>query len=85
MSPAAATMSANDFRDHAREILYSIVQDMNTEQDEPQREAKLKTMTVRHPINTSAGEHGVMRQKVGFDLVQLGAEYRALRATVLRW
>lgn len=84
MGPAAATMSAADFRDHAREILLSIVQDMNTEQDEPQREAKSKAVAGSNPVNTSAGEHGVMRQKVGFDLIQLGAEYRALRATVLR-
>jgi signal transduction histidine kinase len=84
MGPAAATMSATDFRDHAREILHSIVQDMNTEQDEPQREAKSKAVTVLNPISTSAGEHGTMRQRVGFDLIQLGAEYRALRATVLR-
>ena len=33
---------------------------------------------------TSAATHGILRQLVGFDLVQLHAEYRAFRATVLR-
>ena len=32
----------------------------------------------------SATTHGILRQLVGFDLVQLAAEYRAVRATVLR-
>jgi signal transduction histidine kinase len=84
MGPPADTMSSNDLRDHAREILQSIMQDMDTEQSEPQREAKSKAIASHNELDASSGNHGRMRQRVGFDLSQLGGEYRALRASVLR-
>jgi signal transduction histidine kinase len=84
MGPPADTMSSADLRDHAREILHSITQDMKTEQNEEQREAKSKATASPNELDISSGEHGQMRQRVGFDLCQLAAEYRALRACVLR-
>jgi signal transduction histidine kinase len=86
MGPPADTMSSGDLRDHAREILHSIIQDMQTEQSEEQREAKSKSKATASPdkLDISSGEHDQMRQRVGFDLCQLGAEYRALRVCVLR-
>lgn len=84
MGPSADTVSSGDLRDHAREILQSIVQDMETEQSEGQREAKSKATASPNKLDTSSGAHGQMRQRSGFELCQLGAEYRALRACVLR-
>lgn len=85
MDPPADTMSSGDLRDHAREILHSIIQNMATEQSEEQREAKSKATGSPNELNNSSGAHGQMRQKVGFELSQLGGEYRALRACVLRF
>lgn len=84
MVPPSETMSAHDLRDHAREILAGIAAEMDMAQSEPEREAKSKTPVGPDEASTSAGEHGRLRQNVGFDLPQLGAEYRALRASVLR-
>lgn len=83
MIPAGDTMSVVELRDHAHEILLAIAHDIETVQTEEQREAKSKGL---FPLESGsfAAEHGWLRQRVGFDLPQLGAEYRALRATVLR-
>lgn len=83
MIPPAETMSVVELRDHAREILLAIADEMEALQTEEQREAKSKGLAPREAASFAA-EHGGLRQRVGFDLTQLGAEYRALRATVLR-
>ncbi len=81
--PPSQTLSVQQLRDHAQEILLAIAEDMDTVQSEVQREAKSKD-AAPSTETTSSSEHGALRQQVGFDLRQLGAEYRALRATVLR-
>jgi signal transduction histidine kinase len=88
MIPPAETMSVAELRDHARDILLAIAQDMDTAQSEHERQAK-SLGQAEPPANASLNEsfstiHGRLRQRSGFDVVQLGAEYRALRATVLR-
>ncbi|MDM0014749.1 sensor histidine kinase [Variovorax sp. J22P168] len=84
MIPPAETMTATELRDHAREILLGIADGMDSKQSEPEREAKSKGLAPRAQTPTFSSQHGDLRQRVGFDLSQLGAEYRALRATVLR-
>jgi signal transduction histidine kinase len=84
MIPPAETMSVVELRDHAHEILWAIAEEMDSAQSEDEREAKSKGEGGRNVKATFASEHGGLRQRVGFDLSQLGAEYRALRATVLR-
>jgi signal transduction histidine kinase len=84
MIPAAGTMTALAIRDHAREILLTIVTDMESAQSETQRHLKSEGLGPATAIQSPADKHGMLRQLVGFDLNQLGAEYRALRATVLR-
>jgi signal transduction histidine kinase len=82
--PATGTMTTLAIRDHAREILLAIVADMESAQTEAQRHLKSEG---RAPVTTGrspADKHGSLRQLVGFDLNQLAAEFRALRATVLR-
>lgn len=84
MIPPAETMSVAELRDHAHEILLAIAEDMNTAQSEHERQAK-SMGHAKPPANESFTTiHGRLRQRSGFDLMQLGAEYRALRATVLR-
>jgi signal transduction histidine kinase len=82
--PVTGTMTTLAIRDHAREILVTIVADMESSQTEAQRHLKSEGRAPATGIRSSADKHGSLRQLVGFDLNQLGAEFRALRATVLR-
>lgn len=84
--PAAATLSILELRDHAREVLVAIARDMETGQTEEQRSAKSKNMARGHGAPaTAASAHGSIRQLEGFELVQLVGEFRALRASVLKF
>ncbi|MDQ0036776.1 signal transduction histidine kinase [Variovorax boronicumulans] len=84
MIPPAETMSVVELRDHAHEILLAIADEMESSQSEAEREAKSKGLAKPGIKATFAAVHGTLRQRVGFDLTQLSAEYRALRASVLR-
>jgi hypothetical protein len=83
LGPAAADMSPRALRDHARPILTAIAADMAL--PETPRE-QLEKSQGRQPmeVGSAAGTHGTLRHVSGFSLLQLTAEYRALRATVLR-
>jgi signal transduction histidine kinase len=83
MAPAQ-TMSRLALRDHAAQVLLAIAKDLRQPQTEDERHIKSQGLAKSHSSETSAATHGVLRQLVGFDLVQLAAEYRAVRATVLR-
>ena len=84
--PAAQGMTEEGLRDHARQILQAVATDMQTRQS-PQ-EQKDKSLGEGEEAagegDSAASVHGALRYEVGFDLVQLIAEYRALRASVLR-
>ena len=82
--PASEGMSKDDLRDHSREMLLAIAKDMETGQTESERSAKSKR--VNEPsgsADSAAATHGAMRQLLGFELVQLVGEFRAMRASVL--
>jgi signal transduction histidine kinase len=86
MLPAAATMSPLALRDHAEQILRAAALDMMSAQT---RESQAEKSKGRAPIvvdapETAAQTHGFLRAQSGFDIEQLAAEYRALRACVLR-
>ncbi|MEP6792483.1 MAG: histidine kinase dimerization/phospho-acceptor domain-containing protein, partial [Ramlibacter sp.] len=85
MEPAASTMSALALADHARPILLAIAKDLELEQTDHAQSQKSKGHGPSlSPRETAAATHGALRQLSGFDMVQLGAEYRALRASVIR-
>ena len=82
--PAGRSMTALALRDHGREILLTIAADMDRPQSDQQRTAQAEDITTAaQPAGTPAAEHGALRQMAGFDLVQLFAEFRALRASVM--
>ena len=83
--PSAATMDTLALRDHAKQILQAIARDIVTAQS-PDEQAEKSTDDTSEglTIGTAAATHGVLRHGSGFDLKQLVAEYRALRASVLR-
>jgi len=85
VSPASATMDNVALRDHVKQMLQAIALDVETEQSGAEQEAKSKGDAPRADTIDSAAEiHGQMRHGSGFDLGELVAEFRALRASVLR-
>jgi signal transduction histidine kinase len=84
--PAAARMTPLALRDHARQILEAVAADLTTLQTKEDQTAK-SMGRARKPIDapeTAAETHAILRARSGFDINQLAAEYRALRASVLR-
>jgi hypothetical protein len=66
-------------------MLEAIAKDMETAQSDHQQAVKSKGHgPIYEGVETAAAAHGVRRHAVGFDLRQLVAEFRALRASVLR-
>jgi signal transduction histidine kinase len=83
--PAAADMDSQALRDHAEQILRAVCKDLETSQNDGQREQKSKGLAAG-PIdarNTAAETHALLRARGGFDVNQMTSEYRALRASVL--
>jgi hypothetical protein len=84
--PIAEGMSAFELRDHARQILEAIAKDLSapqTRQEQFDKSRGLAAVPEGAP-ETAAQTHAVLRARRGFDINQLCAEYRALRAAVLR-
>lgn len=82
--PAGRTMSALALRDHSREILLAIAGDMELgHSDQERADQSQDIVPTEASTTTAAAEHGALRQMAGFDLVQLFAEFRAMRASVM--
>jgi len=84
--PTAAKMTPQAIRDHAQQILKTVARDMTTAQTKRAQEDKSKGLapeTAGDP-ETAAETHAVLRAESGFNINELAAEYRALRASVLR-
>ena len=85
LGPAGNTMSVPALRDHAKEILCAIALDIESWQNSEQQLQKSQGLESDTQGKESAASiHGALRQASDFSLAQLSAEYRALRATVLR-
>ena len=79
-------MSEEELRDHLPEIIQAIVADMRTPQT---RAESIEKAEGRAPADAGqprspAGTHAVHRAHSGFSISSLVAEYRAMRAAVLR-
>jgi signal transduction histidine kinase len=85
MEPAASTMTGSALRDRAKPILQAIAKDLESGQIDPvQSETSSGPASALSTRETAAATHEALRHVSGFDLSQLGAEYRALRASVVR-
>ena len=71
-------------RDHAREMLLELMADMKTHQTAQAQVDKSKGVSPFHPSDSAASVHGVMRNNEGFTVSEVAAEFRSLRAAVLR-
>lgn len=83
VAPSGAHLSHEVLRDHAQTMLDDIARDMRENQSPRQQRLKSQGRG-GGTTDTAASEHGSQRQARGFTLLQLSAEFRALRATVLR-
>jgi len=84
--PAAFGMDERALLDHGRMILQEIAADMLRPQNEDQQQAKSEGNSDTASISSSvpSRSHARERERQGFAVEQMVAEYRALRATVLR-
>lgn len=82
--PAAGGMTSTELRDHAEEILAAIVEDLESPQGSVEQSQKSKGLGEQHRMECVGKAHAALRIEDGFRLSQLVAEYRALRASVLR-
>jgi signal transduction histidine kinase len=85
-TPASGSMGIVALSDHASEMLTVIAKDLETPQDGFAQSAKSKGLapTSSTSERTAAEKHGTGRAESGFTLDQMVAEYRALRASVIR-
>lgn len=84
--PAARHLDTEQLRDHIPLILKAISKDLRTPQtaEEGLRKPQWYPPVMQNAGETAAQTHALLRAKGGFGMEQLVAEYRALRASVLR-
>jgi len=84
-SPASASMTSSELRDHAQQILEAVAADLRTSQSPEAQANKSMGLAVSafDAPDTAAQTHAVLRAKSGYNINQLASEYRALRTSVL--
>lgn len=84
--PIGSTMDVAALRDHAKAMLSVIAEDLETPQTARQADDKSKGEAVidSRLAPTAASDHGLGRADSGFSVEQMVAEFRALRASVVR-
>lgn len=83
--PAAGNMTPEELRNHVRELLLWVAEDMESPQTAREQRQKSVGLQVRlSPLDTAAEGHAKLRVNSGFTLEQVVGEFRALRASVLR-
>jgi signal transduction histidine kinase len=84
--PSSGTMDVAALRDHADLMLTAIAADLATPQGARAQAEKSKghAPDVDPAAPTAAEQHGAGRADSGFTVAQMVAEYRALRASVIR-
>ncbi len=81
------TMNVEALRDHASSILAAMARDLDQPQTDAEQERKGKGDSPGPDglAPTAAEEHGRGRAQRGFTMEETFAEYRALRASVMRY
>lgn len=84
LMPANSPMTDQDLRDHCQELLLAIAEDLETAQTSHEQAEKSLGRGRANIMGVSGRLHADGRLHHGFSLVQVLAEFRALRASVLR-
>lgn len=81
--PHGSEMGKSGLRDHARDMLMVIADDLDCLQSESERTAKAKGDGSGFSAESWAKVHGTERQHSGFSVMETVSEFRALRASVV--
>jgi hypothetical protein len=84
LMPAKSSMTDQEFRDHCEELLVAVAEDLETAQTSQEQSQKARGQGRAKIMGVSGRLHADGRLHQGFTLVQVLAEFRALRASVLR-
>ena len=84
LMPPGAGMSEEELRDHAADILNAVVDDMSIAQTSSEQALKSQGRGAAKTMEASGRLHADDRIQHGFPFLSVLAEFRALRATVLR-
>jgi signal transduction histidine kinase len=84
LMPPGADMTEAELRDHAEQILRAIVEDLGTPQTPEEQFVKSQGRGSARIMEVSGVLHADHRIRHGFSFRSVLAEFRALRATVLR-
>jgi signal transduction histidine kinase len=83
--PGTQDMTSPELRNHATAILDAIVRDITSSQTDQHRSDKAMGLTPDdNGVTAAATVHGAVRRSRGVNLLQVSAEFRAFRASVLR-
>src|SRR4051812_47884318 len=84
--PQGEAMNVGALRDHAKDMLAVIANDLDDPQTAKQQTDKARGESDARAgtVPTAAQEHGAGRAESGFTVAQMVAEFRALRASVMR-
>jgi len=83
-APAGSDLSKTALRDHAKELLIGIAKDMEINQSTEKQIVKSKgRLSTQRDLGDAAKTHGQARLQGGFQLKEVAAEFRALRASVM--
>ena len=89
LAPTSTNMTPHALRDHIKEILMFIMEDMETSQTGLEQENKSKgkgppPAPTAEVIPSPAETHAALRLAGGFNMDQMVSEYRALRASIIK-
>ena len=84
LMPPDSPMTEQELRDHCEELLLAIAEDLGTHQTTDEQAQRSMGHGTAHMMRVSGRLHADARLQHGFTLVHLLAEFRALRASVLR-
>ena len=84
LTPTSDDMTPLALRDHIHQILQFIVDDIQSDQTPKEETIKSKGKKARKRKSTAAETHAALRLSGGFNIGQMTAEYRALRASVIK-
>ena len=84
LMPPGADMTEAELRDHAEELLTAVVQDIGIAQTRDEQRLKSHGCGSARTLEASGKLHADHRIRHGFTVRSVLAEFRALRATVLR-
>ena len=84
LMPPGAEMTDAELRDHAKEILKAVVEDMQLRQTPEEQHRKSQGRGSARTMEASGRLHATDRIQHGYTFEAVLAEFRALRASVLR-